>query len=155
MDVIPYKTEEHYKICMDIFNSNCPFYFLEEERDEYSEWLKKANEPYWVLIDDNKVVACAGIYRAEEHTNSSAEFANEVGFAWGMVLNKEHKKGYGKVLGKFRVNYLKKNFSNRPIVLRTSQLTHQFYEKLDFKMTEYIKDGWAEGLDKVIMVYQV
>ncbi len=153
MEILPYHNEDHFNACMAIFDSNCPDYFLPEERPEFKDWLTNKKEPYWVLVNQGEVIACGGIYRAEEHTNSSAEFYNEVGFAWGMVHNKHHKKGYGKLLGKYRVDYLKDHFSNRPIVLRTSQFTHQFFEKLDFKVIEYIKDGWAEGMDKVIMVY--
>lgn len=146
----------HFERCIEMFNSNVPKYFAPSEEDEFKEWLRKhEEEPYWVVeTEEGELVGCGGIYFAEEHTKSKAEFPNEVGFAWGMVDNPYHKKGYGKALSLFRLNYLKENHPKRPIVLRTSQHTYGFFEKLGFSTLEYIKDGWEPGMDKVIMVYQ-
>ena len=145
--------ETDYERCLEIFDSNCPAYFFVDERDEFAEWLRVAKEPYWVIEENEKIVGCGGVYRAEQHTKSSAEYADEVGFAWGMVDARYHKKGFGKTLSEYRVNYLKNNFAGRPIVLRTSHLTSAFFEKMGFSTKEFIQDGWEKGLHKVVMVY--
>ena len=53
-------------------------------------------------------------------------------------------KGIGKKLVEYRINYLNKNPKIELIVVRTSQLVYQFYEKLGFELEKVEKDFWAK-----------
>ena len=125
--------------CMAIFESNMPLYFVDEERQQFEDWLDKEDrETYGVLIDQGEIVACGGIYEDKE--------LNLVGLAWGMVLNSLHKKGYGKALTLHRIEEMNTRFPHLDQHLGTSQHTAPFYEKMGFTTTEIIQDGFGPGL---------
>ena len=133
-----YRSEDK-AACMAIFESNLPQYFVEEEREQFEDWLDKEDrEVYYVLLDDDELVACGGIYEDPE--------LNIVGLAWGMVLNSLHRKGYGKILTLHRVKEMDARFSHLDQHLGTSQHTAPFYEKMGFRTTEVIQDGFGPGL---------
>ncbi len=155
MTILPYSSQFHSN-CMEIFNSNCPKYFSEAERADFMNWLTQEvdeTHPYWVGLMDQQVVACAGIYCADDQFGR-AEFSNEVGFAWGMVHADFHKQGFGTQFAEFRIDYLKKHYIDRPIILRTTQKTYLFFEQHDFVVRSWQKNGYGDGLDKVVMHYQ-
>ncbi len=138
---------------MRIFDSNCPDTFLEQEREEFGQWLKHKTDkhPYWVLIAYEQAVGCGGIYT---NYHKKSKYDSEVGLAWGMILKSEQRKGYGKKLFIYRLNYLKKKYPNKTIVLRTSQHTNAFFEKFGFSTVDFTKDGWDQGLDFYEMIYK-
>jgi len=126
--------------CLAIFDSNMPQYFMPEERQQFEDWLdKEGREVYYVLIDNDEIVACGGIYEDTE--------LKLVGQAWGMVLNSLHKKGYGKALTLHRIKEMDERFSHLEQHLGTSQHTAPFYEKMGYTTIEVIKDGFGIGLD--------
>lgn len=48
--------------CREIFDSNNPEYFGDNEREPFLDWLRKSDrDPYWVLEDDGEIVACGGV----------------------------------------------------------------------------------------------
>lgn len=140
------KYEKAYKSdCIDVFKSNMPDSFRESELDEFIDWLDNGiDDDYFVLEVEDKIVGCGGIYKDEMN--------NEVGLAWGMIHKEYQGKGYGKELLLYRIEFLKKNFPNKKIILRTTQDTYKFFEKFGFKTIGFTKDGWAEGLDKYVMI---
>ncbi len=138
-------TEADKAACLAIFDSNMPQYFMAEERQQFEDWLDKENrETYQVIIDNDQIVACGGIYEDVE--------LKVVGLAWGMVLNKLHKNGYGKALTLYRIKEMDERFSHYTQHLGTSQYTAPFYEKMGFTTTEITKDGFGPGLDHYRMV---
>lgn len=148
-----YNLDEHFQICLNIYQSNCPQYFLEEETEDFIAWLSKTEEsPYWVVEDNNQIVGCGGIYSTKPTDKIKPDVKDEVGFAWGMIHQKFHKQGYGKKLSLFRINYLERHYPNRPIVLRTTQHTYQFFQKIGFETLIFEENGFGGGLDKYIMV---
>ncbi len=130
--------------CIAIFDSNIPQYFMAEERQEFEDWLDKEDrEVYYVMIDNDEIVACGGIYEDTEQ--------NFVGQAWGMVLNSRHKQGYGKALTQHRIREMEERFSHLDQHLSTSQHTAPSYEKMGYTTTEVIKDGFGPGMDQYKM----
>ena len=105
MNIIPYQ-HNHYNDCLEIFHSNVPDFFLEEEKEEYAEYLQAKEFPHWVVKVGDSIIGCGGIYEAKEDFKRS-DFNNEVGFAWGMIHRTYHGKGFGKALAKHRINTLK------------------------------------------------
>lgn len=155
MQFISYNHIIHFNKCLEIYQSNCPKYFLEEETKDFVSWLSKTNEyPYWLISVGEKIVGCGGVYFTKPTDKIKPVVENEVGFAWGMVGNQFHKMGYGKALSLFRINYLKTHYPNRPIVLRTSQHTFPFFQKLGFEILEFQKNGFGAEMDKYTLVHK-
>lgn len=132
-------------ICLAIFESNLPLYFVDKEQEEFSVYLDEECIPnYWILEDNDKVVGCGGIYENFKD--------NSVGLAWGMIHNNSHKKGYGTFLTKFRVERMIEKYPTRIKRLATSQHTFPFYEKMGFKVTKITEKGFGEDIDRYDMV---
>lgn len=150
MKVLPF-LQAYKNECLTIFDSNCPTYFTGEERQEFEQWLSE-DEQYWILKDKDQILACGGIYLQENYPRPS-DFPEEVGFAWGMVHRSVHGKGIGTLLVKHRLDFLQSNYSNRPVVLRTTPKTMAFYASFGFGINAIENNGYGEGLDKITMIH--
>lgn len=142
----PYLPEYKNRL-LQIFKSNIPLYFANEELPLFDGFLDRdasTRGPYSLILNDDEVVGCGGIA-----LNSPTQFTNQlhVIMTWGMVDNQFHKQGYGKVLLLHRINQAKELFPGVKIALGTTQHTHQFFEKYGFKTVAFEKDHWAKGLD--------
>ncbi len=130
--------------CLSIFDSNVPDYFVDNERQEYLEWLDKTDRaPYYVLLQDSEIVAAGGVYIDKE--------MNIAGLAWGMVHGAKHKQGLGRLLTIHRLEVMDQLYPDLDQHLETSQHTEAFYQKFGFVTTERIKDGFGPGLDNCKM----
>lgn len=142
MKFIPFEPS-HKKSCIEVFNSNIPKYFAPHELGEFTDWLDKGQtDNYYVVLEDNQVIGCGGIYIDNERKMA--------GFAWGMIHGDHHRKGYGAAFSKFRIERIKA-LTDLDIFLVTSQHTFEFYRKLGFEVLSMEKDGFCEGLDKYEM----
>lgn len=153
MEIVPYSNTFREQ-CLAVFDSNCPEFFLKEERAEFEFWIDneiKNGNTYWVGFKENQIVACAGIYLADEKFGR-AVYPNEVGFAWGMVASEHHQSGFGREFSIYRINYLNSHYPDRPVVLRTTQKTYSFFERMGFKVLDCETDGYGEGFDKITMI---
>ena len=150
------KYEARDKIqCVDIFKSNFPKYFTAEELPPFEAWLDNSGKDpiyanseadyYYVVEDENKIVGCGGFYKVRD--------SREVRFAWGMILNDSHNKGYGTVLHTHRLSRINEMYPQALITLGTSQHTFRFFEKMGFRVTEITPDGYGVGMDKYDMEY--
>ncbi len=127
--------------CLEIFESNLPQYFTIDEKLMFAEWLEKQDrEEYYVLADASEIVACGGLYYDDKKT--------EAGLAWGMVHQNFHKKGYGQMLTKYRLEKLSEKYPQTVLSIETSQFTEKFYAKMGFETESIVKDGFGPGLDK-------
>jgi len=137
-----------YKDCLlQIFESNMPLYFAEEELQLFFNFLDRdavQRGPYSVIFNDDTIVGCGGIA-----INQPSKYTNElhVIMTWGMIDNKFHKNGFGKELLLFRIKQAKELYPEVKIALGTTQYTFPFFEKYGFKTVAYEKDHWAKGLD--------
>lgn len=142
MEYIPYTTE-YKKSCLEVFKSNIPKYFADHELGEFEHWLDNGQtENYFVILNDNEIVGCGGIYIDDEN--------KKAGFAWGMIHSDHHKKGYGSKFSKFRIAKIRE-ISDHNIFLVTSQHTFEFYRNLGFEVLSIEENGFCEGLDKYDM----
>lgn len=144
MEILPFKSE--FKTdCITVFNSNIPKYFAVHELEEFTTWLDTGQtDTYYVVKSNEQIVGCGGIYLDPEN--------NKAGFAWGMIHQDFHNKGFGKAFSEFRINKIKE-LSDLPIFLVTAQHTYEFYRKLGFEVISYEKDGFFKGCDKYDMKY--
>lgn len=136
---------KHKASCLAIFKSNMPQYFLQEEFNDFDEWLDKEalNERYFVCLQQNQVVACGGYFYDEER--------KKAGLSWGMVEQKLHGTGIGTQLTLFRIQKMRTEFPNETYMIDTSQHTAPFYLKMGFVTKEITPNGFGEGLDKYYM----
>lgn len=139
-----YKVSDRNR-CLEIFDSNYPKFFAAEEKILFANWLDKENrEEYYILTVGDITIACGGIYFDTKE--------NLAGLAWGMVHNAFHKQGYGRRLTAFRIVKLNEQFPGITHKVETSQHTFVFYELMGFKISAVIKNGFAVGLDKYVMI---
>jgi L-amino acid N-acyltransferase YncA len=153
MLIRPY-TPADRQACIEIFKSNMPVFFAPHELGDFENWLTakdhveiayKSNESeyYYVVEQDNLVVACGGFYIPQN--------CGEARMAWGMVENSLHKKGIGRQFLEFRINQIRLINPEIGIALDTTQHSYRFFEKLGFKVTKILKDAYAPGLDRYDM----
>lgn len=139
MEFRPYRTKDR-EACLELFRSNMPEYFTEEELDQFSSWIDRPlDDLYFVIEDSGQIVACGGIFRDVVR--------RKAGLAWGMVHRNLHGKGYGKFLTERRLEILQNMYSDYSIGIRTSRHTEAFYQKLGFETVKVTPNGIAPGLD--------
>jgi N-acetylglutamate synthase-like GNAT family acetyltransferase len=138
---------DYKEALLEIFKSNMPLYFADEELPLFSTFLDSdaANRgPYSIVFKNDIIVGCGGIA-----LNQPTKYTNEphVIMTWGMVHNRNHKEGLGKVLLLHRIKQAKEIYHGIKIALGTTQHTFEFFEKYGFKTVAYEKDHWGKNLD--------
>lgn len=128
---------------LELIRLNTPGYFALPEEAEYKTYLEKELEDYFVAESNGMIIGGGGInYFPTSH---------EARISWDMVHPSFHGKGIGKQLTLHRIDIIKTDPSIRTIVVRTSQLAYQFYEKIGFVLDKIEKDFWAKGFDLCLM----
>lgn len=123
----------------DIFRSNIPKYFTPEEEPGLRNFLNDLRSAdYEVMEADGEIVGAGGIGLNDDGT---------VSLCWGMVRGDRIGTGLGKRLTLDRMERAGEKFPGHPLVISTSQHTSGFYEKLGFRMTEHVPDGFGPGID--------
>lgn len=122
-----------------ILESNIPTYFHMSEAYDFNKYLDNEIEDYFVMEDNAEIIGAGGINY----------FLNErvARLSWDIVSQKHQGFGFGSQLVNYRIEHIKKLESVEYIVVRTSQHTYRFYEKMGFRLDNVIKDYWAKGFD--------
>lgn len=128
-----------------IFKSNIPQYFAAEETQDLLDYLSHEREDYLVCIREGKLMAAGGINYTKEKGKAY--------LSWDFVDREQHGKGIGSALLAERLIRINRKPDISEIVVRTSQVACDFYQKKGFVIREIHRDYWAEGLDMVYMVY--
>ena len=153
ISIRPYTAADR-QICIDIFKSNMPKYFHEDELPQFERWLvaqeqekplypENTIETYFLLEKDGIPIGCGGYYI--DSTNPKA------GFAWVMVHQHYHKKGLGRMLTEYRIEEIKRIYPHHTIHLDTSQYTYTFFEKFGFQVNKITENAYADGLHRYDM----
>lgn len=121
-------TDQDKNEVLAIFQLNVPTYFAEQEMQELSGYLDRHIEQYFVIEMNGAIIGAGGI-------NFENSFKTGV-ISWDFLHPDEQEKGYGRMLLQHRLNILKAIPSIENVMVRTSQLTFQFYEKSGFKTVE-------------------
>ncbi len=145
MKILKY-SEIHRESCLDIFQSNLDKYFADSELKEFEKYLDSIaiSESYFVVLKENEVVACGGYERS----------GKTVGLCWGMVHRNFHGHSIGTFLLEKRLETIAEKYGHCEVMIDTSQHTQGFYEKSGFSVKQTVKNGYAEGLDTVYMIYR-
>ena len=142
IEIRPYQSDDK-TACVEIFRSNQPRFFADEEFEDFVSFLNNLPCSYFCLIDDEIVIGCGGYFINEDE--------QVAGMAWGMVHNSRHGTGLGKLLLLYRLAQICQAGQANKIIMDTSQHTFKFFEKLGFIVTKVISDGYGAGLDRVDM----
>lgn len=159
MTIRDYKIEDKEK-CLDIFKSNCPKFFDNEELELFKNWLDHQSndttiyksstytdserDAYYVIeVSEYGVIGCGGFYILKNK--------KEARLAWGMIHSEFHRKGFGTALFNYRNDIIKRNWPNHILTLGTSQHTYSFYEKMGLTVDTITTAGYGADLDKYDM----
>jgi GNAT superfamily N-acetyltransferase len=138
-----YRAEDRAAV-LAIFDSNVPEFFTITERVDFAAFLNQLSGPYFVIeVPNGGVVACGGYALVPEECRAD--------LCWGMVLRSRHGRGIGRFLTELRVEAARADDRVHHVVLNTSHLTREFYERLGFITERVAVDGFSPGLDRVDM----
>lgn len=142
MKIRPYIQNDKVAV-IELLRSNTPTFFAPAEEKDLIAYLDKEIEDYFVVEENSKIIAAAGInYFPKEKTAC---------ISWDIIKPESQGKGIGKKLTEHRINYLNKNFKIDLIFVRTTQLVYKFYEKMGFKLMKVEKNYWAKNFDLYYM----
>lgn len=140
LKIKPYESK-YYDDVLALFKQNCPKYFDPTEEQDFINYLNNEIEAYYVLCSQNdEIVACGGINFFEDKL--------EARLSWDMVSSAHQNKKIGAFLVKERLKRIPEKYT---IVVRTSQLVFEFYQKMGFDVHSIQKDYWAKGFDLYLM----
>lgn len=127
------------KDVIEIFRLNTPEFFNEAEEKDLLKYLEYHLEDYFVMELAGNIIGAGGInYFPEE---------KEARISWDLIHPAHQNRGFGRKLLVFRLEKLHSQSRIKKVVVRTSQLVYEFYEKNGFKAEFVEKDYWAPGWD--------
>lgn len=142
-----YKPEDK-QFCLKAFESNIPEFFVQDELIDFDNFLNRIateniNTKYYVVVHNNQIIGCGGF---GDKDNKSV-----LSLTWGLIDKSYHKKGFGALLLKHRLDEAKRLFPELPMVLDTTQHSFGFFEKYGFKVTKITHDFYAQGMHRYDM----
>ena len=142
MIIRPY-TKNDISDVIQLFRKNTPSFFDPKEEKDLINYLNHEIEDYFIVEQDTKVIGAGGInYFPKE---------NAARISWDIIAPDIHGKGIGTQLVQYRMKHLANNTKVESIIVRTSQHTYKFYEKMGFELIKTEKDFWAKNFDLYIM----
>ncbi|UQD56855.1 GNAT family N-acetyltransferase [Flavobacterium sp. K5-23] len=124
---------------IEIFNLNTPQYFDKKEVADFIEYLDNYSDTYLTIEHEDKIVGGTGYY--VNYSDNSGRIT------W--IFFHPNYSGFG--LGKQAVEHCLTKLKNNPkvekLVVTTSQLAYNFFEKFGYKLSKIEKDFWGLGLD--------
>jgi N-acetylglutamate synthase-like GNAT family acetyltransferase len=138
LKIRPYKPTDKAAV-LKLFDMNTPQYFDETERAGLIHYLDNETEDYFVVEEEGEILGAGGI-NYERQTKTAV-------ISWDIIKSTEHGKGIGRKLTQHRIQHINGKNSIEKIIVRTSQHTHKFFEKMGFMLLKVEKDYWADGFD--------
>ncbi len=129
--------------CLALFDSNVPDFFDPTERHLFVDFLDQPAGPFFCIEQDGRIVGCGGYAIADR---------GQALFTWGMVNQAHHGDGLGRLLTEHRLQEIVKAGDYKEAELSTTPRVSTFFEKFGFVETGREKDGFAPGMDKVLMI---
>lgn len=138
----PYLTQDKL-ILIDLLRMNTPKYFAVDEEKDFIKYLENEIESYFVFEKNHQIVGCGGI---------NLNLEKRIGvISWDMIHPDFQGQKIGSELLIYRIEFLKRAYYLKKIMVRTSQLVYRFYEKHGFELKEIHRDYWAKDLDMYLM----
>lgn len=124
--------------CLKLFDSNCPKYFLPDERADFESFLKQFSTNYLIIRDpEERAVGCGGL---------AANSSEEASLCWGMVDQSLHKQGLGELLLTSRLLIAAEMKDWKSVVSNTTQLTEGFFARYGFVTEKIVNNHWGDGM---------
>nr|WP_293295307.1 GNAT family N-acetyltransferase [Allomuricauda sp.] len=127
---------------------NTPKFFAPSEEKDFVDYLNNHSENYYVIEESKKIIGAGGF-------NNGFDNGATTRISWDMIYPEKQGQGIGTKLTKFRIDEIKKNSHINKIVVRTTQLVYEFYEKIGFQLYKVEKDFWAVGFDLYEMKIEI
>lgn len=134
----PYKISDKSKV-MELFRQNTPEYFDPSEEKDLEDYLDNDIEDYFVFEQLSEIIGAGGVNYFPE--NKTARMS------WDIIAKNSQGQGIGKKLTQYRIQHLNALSNVELIIVRTTQLTYKFYEKMGFELDKIEKDYWAKNFD--------
>ena len=144
MNIRPYVVSDQNEI-IHLFRLNTPTYFSPDEERDLLKYLERYSANYYVVYDDSTLAGCGGINISKDGKTGM--------ISWDIFHPQYQGKGWGTQLLNYRLQKLAKIKNIEKIIVRTSQLAHNFYEKNGFALVETVQDYWAPGFALYLMEY--
>jgi N-acetylglutamate synthase-like GNAT family acetyltransferase len=123
----------------DIFKHYIPSDFAPSEIHDFDSYLKEYWSTYFTIEIDGQIVGSIGYQLIDAETTGQIK--------WILI----HPEYAGKGLGKMAIEHCLTIFKTKPkvkkVIVTTSQLAYQFFEKFGFILKKSEKDFWGKGFD--------
>lgn len=142
----PYQTSDKPHL-IKLIRLNTPPYFDKSEEALFSNYLDNEREDYFVVEQNGGIIGCGGLNYEKDKKKAV--------LSWGMIHPTYQGWGIGTQLTEHRINHLKNLEGIDKLIVRTSQHTATFYEKMGFTLVEVKENYWAPDLHLHYMEMQV
>lgn len=130
-------TEKRLPEIKNIFFLNVPKYFVEEEWNDFTEYLKLHNTTYFLAKNKNRVIGCGGYHKSNDTTAR---------LSWDFIHPDFKGKGIGRKIISHCLEEIDKDANIHDIEVWTSQLAYQFYAKFGLKTYHVEEHYWGKDL---------
>ncbi len=145
LTIRPYRPDDKSAL-LALLQRNVPEYFAPEEVADFSHYLDRETELYFVAENCGKLLGAGGINFGDNGQTAK--------ISWDFVGPDFHGKGIGRELLQHRLEVLRSIGTVQKITVRTSQFAYRFYEKNGFTLKETQPDYWAKGFDLYAMTFE-
>ncbi len=135
--------ETDFEACLTIFDSNSFNSMGQSEREQFEEFLRKHESPYFVMDHEGSVVGSGGYILDLK--------VGEAKLVWGMIRQDSQKLGLGRFLLLFRLREIGKQGNISMVRAEAPPHTSGFFENQGFKIGGTAPNGFASGVDRIIL----
>ena len=131
-----------FKVCLKLFDENCPHYFAENERKDYAYFLKSPPGQYFVGMLGAEPASAFGLIFAADSRRAR--------LTWILVSAKSRGIGVGIKM----MNQARQICSERGITaidIAASHLSAPFFQKFGTSKIIEIPNGWGPGMHRIDM----
>jgi len=138
----PYQSSDKDQL-LQIFQLNIPKYFDPAEIADFREYLETQSDTYLTILQEDTIVGGTGYYIKEDDRSGR--------ITWIFFHPDYTRLGLGRKAVEYCIQQLSSDEKVQKLVVTTSQLAYQFFEKFGFKLLQTEKDHWGPGLDLYLM----
>lgn len=113
----------------------------------FANYLDNEIEDYFVVVQNESIIACGGLNYDYDK--------KEAVLSWGMVHPTYQGWGIGSQLTEHRIKHLHPVQGIDKLMVRTSQHTYKFYEKMGFELKSVTNNYWGPNLHLHVMQMKV